>query len=152
MRDGGGSVAVCTTSISRLPHLSPKPLGVAAPLTGRALAALAMQIITLRDLYAREAQDELYIVMDFMDTDLHRVIQSDQELTEQHFKHFMYQLLRGIGYMQASNVLHRDLKPGNLLVTRHCDLVVRFAAWVGRTRRPTHLHLPRTLRLPPPDL
>lgn len=83
----------------------------------------------------REQQDEIYIVMDFLDTDLHRVIQSDQDLTDAHFKHFMYQLLRGIHYMQQHGVLHRDLKPGNLLVTRHCDLMVGLAAAAGLVGR-----------------
>lgn len=38
----------------------------------------------------------------------------------------MYQLLRGILFCQRHDVLHRDLKPGNLLVNRNCDLKVRF--------------------------
>lgn len=42
--------------------------------------------MTLRDLYQRESHDEMYIVMDFMDTDLHRVLQSDQRLSETHFQ------------------------------------------------------------------
>lgn len=37
----------------------------------------------------------------------------------------MYQLLRGILFCQRHDVLHRDLKPGNLLVNRNCDLKVR---------------------------
>ncbi len=55
-----------------------------------------MQVVSLKDLIVREAEDELYLVMDLMDSDLHRIIQSSQPLTDAHYKHFMYQLLRGM--------------------------------------------------------
>lgn len=79
-------------------------------------------IVTMEDLIVREASDELYIVMELLDTDLHRVIQSKQELTENHFKHFFFQLLCGVKYLHDNRIIHRDLKPGNLLVTRDCRL------------------------------
>ena len=79
-------------------------------------------VVSLEDLVVREASDELYIVMELLDTDLHRVIQSKQTLTEAHFRHFFFQLLCGVKYLHAHRIIHRDLKPGNLLVTRDCRL------------------------------
>jgi hypothetical protein len=38
--------------------------------------------------------DELYIVMELLDSDLHRIIQSKQALSEAHHRFFMLQLLR----------------------------------------------------------
>mmetsp|Transcript_24864 Transcript_24864/g.51637 ORF Transcript_24864/g.51637 Transcript_24864/m.51637 type:complete len:471 (+) Transcript_24864:26-1438(+) len=79
-------------------------------------------IITLKGLSMREADDELYIVMELLDSDLHRIIQSSQSLSDAHHRYFMFQLLKGVNYLHQHNVIHRDLKPGNLLVTRNCEL------------------------------
>lgn len=79
-------------------------------------------IITIEDITVREANDELYIVMELFDSDLHQVIQSSQVLTDQHHRHFMHQLLCGVKYLHDNRIIHRDLKPGNLLVSRNCAL------------------------------
>jgi serine/threonine protein kinase len=64
-------------------------------------------IISLKDLCVNAAEDELYVVMELMDTDLHRIIQSPQPLGDAHFKHFLYQLLRGLRFAHGYGVIHR---------------------------------------------
>lgn len=90
-------------------------------------------MVTLVDLGVRPHDDELYLIMELMDTDLHRIIQSQQALTDAHHKHFMYQLIRGVRFAHRHGVIHRDLKPSNLLVTKNCDLRVR-GGWPARGR------------------
>ena len=69
-----------------------------------------------------------------METDLHRVIYSRQELSDDHIQYFVYQILRGILFMHSANVIHRDLKPSNLLLvttlsSRIKTVIFRFATW-----------------------
>lgn len=72
----------------------------------------------------RELFNDVYIVTELMDTDLHHIIQNSQDITEEHYQYFLYQLLRGLKYIHSANVLHRDLKPSNLLVSEDCDLKI----------------------------
>lgn len=60
--------------------------------------------------------------MELMDCDLHRVIQSKQSLSEKHFKCFIYQIIQAIKAMHSIGIFHRDLKPGNILVSKDCQI------------------------------
>lgn len=68
--------------------------------------------------------DDVYIVIDLMETDLHRIIYSKQTLSIDHVQYFVYQMLRGMKYIHSANIIHRDLKPSNLLVNSNCDLKI----------------------------
>ncbi|KAH9846030.1 kinase-like domain-containing protein [Lenzites betulinus] len=56
--------------------------------------------------------------------DLHQIIKSGQPLTNEHVQYFVYQVLRGMKYVHSASVVHRDLKPGNLLVNADCELKI----------------------------
>ena len=53
-------------------------------------------ILGIRDLVkpsSKRRMDTIYIVSDFMDTDLYRLCQSQVEFTENHVRHLLYQML-----------------------------------------------------------
>lgn len=84
-------------------------------------------IISLIDIPKPEGRtgfNDIYIITDLMETDLHRVIYSRQELTDDHIQYFIYQILRGVLYMHSANIVHRDLKPANILANKNCDLKI----------------------------
>ena len=93
-------------------------------------------VITLRHAFYTTGNnsDELYlnVVMDYMPDTVYRVVRHYSKMHQRMpmllVKLYAYQLMRGIGYVHATGICHRDIKPQNLLVdtTRHnlkiCDL------------------------------
>lgn len=73
---------------------------------------------------SREEFDEIYVISELMETDLSSIIKSPQPLSDEHVQFFLYQILRGLKYMHTACILHRDLKPRNLLVNSNCDLKI----------------------------
>jgi len=67
-----------------------------------------------------EEFDSMYLVLEYMQSDLHKVIYSENSLTDNHIAFITYQILCGLKYMHSCGVYHRDLKPSNILVNREC--------------------------------
>ena len=66
----------------------------------------------------------MYLVSELMDSDLHQIIVSKQQLSNDHIQYFIYQILRGLLFIHSANVIHRDLKPSNILVNSNCDIKI----------------------------
>eukprot|EP00030_Apusomonadida_sp_AF-17_P001581 a1887_57.p1 GENE.a1887_57~~a1887_57.p1 ORF type:complete len:410 (-),score=162.80 a1887_57:18-1220(-) len=84
-------------------------------------------IIALKELMRPsnvEEFEDLYIVTELLDTDLHQIISSPQPLSEDHAQYFVYQILRGLKFIHSAHVIHRDLKPSNILLNSNCDLKI----------------------------
>ncbi|KAG2187587.1 hypothetical protein INT44_005276 [Umbelopsis vinacea] len=78
-------------------------------------------IVRLYDVLHTEKK--LTLVFEYLDSDLKKFLDSyGGDIDTLTIKQFMYQLLKGIAFCHEHRVLHRDLKPQNLLINKKGDL------------------------------
>jgi serine/threonine protein kinase len=73
----------------------------------------------------RHSENKLMLVFEYMDLDLKKYMdtQGDRGALEPNVvRSFMFQLLKGTAFCHENRVLHRDLKPQNLLINKRGEL------------------------------
>lgn len=73
-------------------------------------------VVGLRDVMFFGEKKKLYMVFDFHQYDLKRHMDVVGPIPTETVKSMLQQLVTGIGFCHARRILHRDLKPQNLLV------------------------------------
>ncbi|XP_030641864.1 cyclin-dependent kinase 1 isoform X3 [Chanos chanos] len=85
--------------------------------TGQVVAMKKIRLDSLLDVLMQESK--LYLVFEFLSMDLKKYldsIPSGQYMDPMLVKSYLYQILEGILFCHCRRVLHRDLKPQNLLI------------------------------------
>uniref|UniRef100_A0A7N8WQE8 Mitogen-activated protein kinase 15 n=1 Tax=Mastacembelus armatus TaxID=205130 RepID=A0A7N8WQE8_9TELE len=77
-------------------------------------------IVKLLNVIRAQNDKDIYLIFEYMDTDLHAVIKKGTLLKDIHKRYVMYQLLKAIKYLHSGNVIHRDQKPSNVLLDTDC--------------------------------
>uniref|UniRef100_A0A8C5DVA3 Mitogen-activated protein kinase 15 n=1 Tax=Gouania willdenowi TaxID=441366 RepID=A0A8C5DVA3_GOUWI len=77
-------------------------------------------IVKLLNVIRAQNDKDIYLIFEYMDTDLHAVIKKGTLLKDIHKRYVMYQLLKAVKYLHSGNVIHRDHKPSNVLLDADC--------------------------------
>ncbi|TNM91436.1 hypothetical protein fugu_019816 [Takifugu bimaculatus] len=78
-------------------------------------------IVTLHDIV--HTDKSLMLVFEYLDKDLKQYMDDCGNIMNMHnVKIFLFQILRGLSYCHKRKVLHRDLKPQNLLINERGEL------------------------------
>jgi len=68
-------------------------------------------------------EKKLTLVFEYLDLDLKKYMDENKgHVSPDTMKSFLFQLLKGVAFCHAHRVLHRDLKPQNLLINRVLNL------------------------------
>ncbi|XP_070185640.1 cyclin-dependent kinase 14-like isoform X2 [Littorina saxatilis] len=110
-------------------------------------------IVTLHDII--HTKETLTFVFEYVHTDLSQYLEKHPGgLNSFNVKLFLYQLLRGLGYCHERRILHRDLKPQNLLISEIGELKLADFGLARAKSIPSHTysHEVVTLWYRPPDI
>ena len=83
-----------------------------------------VNVVALRDVII--SSKTIYLLFEFCDMDLHKFIYSSPTLNAKETKYILYQVFVGLYFCHSRRVLHRDLKPNNVLINSQ-GLVVKLA-------------------------
>jgi serine/threonine protein kinase len=76
---------------------------------------------------------EIYIVTAFEEIDVAQIFKSKSPLTFDQVKIIAYNLLISLRYVHKAGVIHRDLKPNNVLINPHCQVFLCDFGWSRTT-------------------
>ena len=86
--------------------------------------------------HAGEEEGRLYVTMRYIEgTDLRRMIAEEDELAPELVAEIIDQVAAGLGAAHAAGLVHRDVKPANILVERGSSGVCAYLTDFGLTRR-----------------
>lgn len=75
---------------------------------------------------------DIYLVMDLMETDLHQIVHSTQQLTEQHNQYFLYQILRGLKVrVRTSYCCNSNVSLSRISEASNCSTCTPWASFTG---------------------
>ena len=79
-------------------------------------------IVKLKDIV--HSEKKLYLIFEYLDKDLRKFLEGSKGIPEFLIKKLLFQMLSGICHCHRHRILHRDLKPQNLLIDTNQNLKI----------------------------
>jgi len=73
-------------------------------------------IVSLLDSF--ETDSEVCVVIEYAEGELFQILEDDQKLPEEQVRKIAAQLCEALYYLHSHRILHRDMKPQNILLTK----------------------------------
>ena len=80
-------------------------------------------IVALLNVHKADNDRDIYLTFEYMETDLHAAIRANI-LQDIHKQYILWQALKALKFMHSAKLLHRDMKPSNLLLNSDCLMKV----------------------------
>lgn len=80
-------------------------------------------IVRLLNVLKADNDRDIYLIFEHMEINLHAVIRA-QILIDIHKRYVLYQSLKALKYLHSGELIHRDMKPSNILLNADCHVKI----------------------------
>lgn len=64
----------------------------------------------------------VFLVMDYIDFDLRILLEQQGQSSDEHVITILYNILCALNFLHSANLMHRDVKPENILLKEDCTI------------------------------
>lgn len=90
---------------------------------------------------------EIYLITRFMESNLYAILRSEQELTPDHATFLIYSLLRAFKYIHSANIIHKTIRPNNILINSDCSIKICNFNYSGSNNNTPENHIDNCVNL-----